>query len=323
MVRAKGGVMAEGHPDLDAWIGSGSTVATSSEQTQLVSEHLQVCTLCAAEAVRLQAAATLLGAGAPPTASAHLRPRVLAAALARRPSRQRLSEPYERQVDELATLLSELDTWQFELALPRYGNVRGVIEHLAGNDGLVASDLGLASVGAAGAGPQQWQEQARGLLRGVQSEASLDQPVRMAGRTPQWRPLRDALVQRAFETWIHADDVRRALGRPSRPPPPEDVSTVVALGVRLLPLALQSLGRDRPGQRAALQLAGASPASWSVPLASDDTAGVEVVALRADAVAFCELMASRRDPAEFAYEADGDRAAAVDLLAAAATLGCD
>lgn len=322
MVRAKGGVMTEGHPDLDEWIGSGLAVATDNEQAQHISEHLRVCTLCAAEAVRLQAAATLLGAGARPTTSAHLRPRVLAAALARRPSRQRLSEPFERQVDALAHLLSELDTWQLERPLPRYGSVRGVIEHLAGNDGLVASDLGLASVGA-GASPQQWQEQARGLLRGVQSDASLDQPVRMAGRTPQWRPLRDALVQRAFETWIHADDVRRALGRPSSPPPPEDVSTIVALGVRLLPLALRSLGRERPGQRAALQLAGAAPASWSVPLASDGDADLEVVALRADAVAFCELMASRRDPASFAFEADGDRRAAVDLLAAAATLGCD
>ncbi|MGE5829196.1 MAG: hypothetical protein ACM30G_12670, partial [Micromonosporaceae bacterium] len=154
-------------------------------------------------------------------------------------------------------------------------------------------------------------------------DASLDQPVRMAGRTPRWRPLRDALVQRAFETWIHADDVRRAIGRPSSPPPPEDVSVMVAFGVRLLPLALKSLGRDRPGQRAALHLAGASPALWSVALSDDTGAGVEVVALRADAVAFCELMANRRDLASFAYEADGDYGAAADLLAAAATLGCE
>jgi uncharacterized protein (TIGR03083 family) len=323
MVRSKGGVMTQGHPDLDEWIGSGTTVATGSEQAELVADHLRVCTLCAAEATRLQAAAALLGAAAPATAPAHLRPRVLAAALARRPSRQRLSEPFERQVDALAELLSELDTRQLELALPRYGTVSGLIEHLAGNDGLVAIDLGLGGVGRAGTSPHEWHEQARGLLRGVQSDASLDQPVRMAGRTPQWRPLRDALVQRAFETWIHADDVRRAVGRPSSPPPPEDLSAIVALGVRLLPLALRSLGRDRPGQRAALHLAGAAPGSWSVPLANDAGAGVEVVALRAEAVAFCELMASRRDAGSFAYEADGDQGAAADLLAAAATLGCD
>ncbi|MGE5828293.1 MAG: hypothetical protein ACM30G_07995, partial [Micromonosporaceae bacterium] len=80
--------MTDGHPDLDEWIGSG--VTTGTEQAQFVAQHLSVCTLCAAEATRLQAAAALLGAAAPATAPAHLRPRVLAAALARRPSRQRL-----------------------------------------------------------------------------------------------------------------------------------------------------------------------------------------------------------------------------------------
>lgn len=321
MVPTKGGVMTDVHPDLDEWIGSG--VTTGTEQAQFVAQHLRVCTLCAAEATRLQAAAALLGAAAPSTAPAHLRPRVLAAALARRPSRQRLSEPFERQVDALVELVSGLDAWQLDLPVPRYGSVRGVIEHLAGNDSLVATDLGLASLGGLGVSPQQWQEQAQGLLRGVQSDASLDQPVRIAGRTPQWRPLRDALVQRAFETWIHADDVRRAIGRPASPPPPEDVSVMVAFGVRLLPFALKALGRDRPSQRAALHLAGASPALWSVALSDDTGAGVEVVQLRADAVAFCELMANRRDLASFAYEADGDYGAAADLLAAAATLGCE
>ena len=30
----------------------------------------------------------------------------------------------------------------------------------------------------------------------------------------------DAALRQAFETWIHADDVRAALGRPPRPPGP-------------------------------------------------------------------------------------------------------
>src|SRR4029453_1168033 len=64
MVPTKGGVMTDVHPDLDEWIGSG--VTTGTEQAQFVAQHLRVCTLCAAEATRLQAAAPLLGGGGPP-----------------------------------------------------------------------------------------------------------------------------------------------------------------------------------------------------------------------------------------------------------------
>lgn len=262
------------------------------------------------------------------TEHSHPRAGVLAASLARRPTRERVVEPYSRQVGALHTLLSELDIRHFVLPEPRYGNVDGVIAHLAGNDGLVAADLGLVpaedlSTAGAGAARGAWRRQALGLLHGVEASAPLDRPVRMAGKAGLRRPLRDALVQRAFETWIHADDIRRVVDRPLVAPPPEDLALIVALGLRLLPIAARALGREHPGRSATLVLAGVTPAAWRVPLSMDADPGQDVVRVRADAVAFCELMANRRSVDRFEHTVEGDLGAARDLLHAAATLGCE
>src|SRR5262245_10781174 len=181
----------EDHPELGGWALAAGDDAQASE----VEAHLRECAICAAEAPRLRSAAMLLGAATPEPPPAGLRPRVLAAALARRPSRQRLIEPYARQVAALGDLLSELDGTQLGVPESHYGTVDGVLAHLAGNDLLVVEDLELA-----GAGPAKgWHGQAVRLLRGVEASARLDQPVRMAGKAQLRRPLRDAIVQRTFE----------------------------------------------------------------------------------------------------------------------------
>ena len=96
----------------------------------------------------------------------------------------------------------------------------------------------------------------------------------------------EATLRKAFETWIHADDVRVALGRPPSPPAPAHLHAVIALGVRLLPPAIGAIGADRPGGAVALALGDPGGGQWTVP-------------------------------------APGDRALAAGLLRAAATLGCD
>ncbi len=87
-----------------------------------------------------------------------------------------------------------------------------MLGHLAGNDALLAAELGLPAVPvpAAGGGPAlraAWRTQAGAVLAGV-AGADLDRAVRLAG--PGRRPVRtlhDALIQRAFETWTHRDDI--------------------------------------------------------------------------------------------------------------------
>ena len=130
----------------------------------------------------------------------------------------------------------------------------------------------------------------------------------------------EATLRKAFETWIHADDVRVALGRPPSPPAPAHLHAVVALGVRLLPPAIGAIGAGRPGGAVALALGDPGGGRWTVPAPGDGPVAATVTTQAAE---FFYLMGNRRDPATVAATVTGDRALAGGLLRAAATLGCD
>jgi uncharacterized protein (TIGR03083 family) len=132
-----------------------------------------------------------------------------------------------------------------------------------------------------------------------------------------------ALTARAFETWTHDDDVRRALGRPLLVPPPEHLYLMADVSTRALPLALLATDRLRPGKKATLELTGDGGGTWTVPLevgvdrpspGADDTADVVV---RLDVVEWCRLASERLAPAAVVFEASGDVALVDDLFAAA------
>ena len=130
----------------------------------------------------------------------------------------------------------------------------------------------------------------------------------------------DGMLQRAFETWIHADDLRVALGRRPSPPAPAHLHAVVALGARLLPPAIRALGVEPSGRAVALRLEGPGGGTWTVPPGG---AGPVAATVTAPAVEFFYLMGNRRDPGTVATAVTGDRALAAALLRAATTLGCD
>jgi hypothetical protein len=130
----------------------------------------------------------------------------------------------------------------------------------------------------------------------------------------------DAALGQAFETWIHTDDLRAALGRPPRPPGPAHLHGVLAMGMRRLPPALRALGLERPGRAVAVRLEGPGGGTWTVPPAGT---GPPAATVTAPATDFFYLMGNRRDPAAVATAVTGDRALAAGLLRAAATLGCD
>ncbi len=130
----------------------------------------------------------------------------------------------------------------------------------------------------------------------------------------------EATLRKAFETWIHADDVRVALGRPPSPPAPAHLHAVVALGVRLLPPAIGAIGAGRPGGAVALALGDPGGGRWTVPAPGDGPVAATVTTQAAE---FFYLMGNRRNPATVAATVTGDRALAGGLLRAAATLGCD
>jgi uncharacterized protein (TIGR03083 family) len=321
----------DAHPDelLGAFVVEAC--ASPTEATS-VTQHAAECGDCAAEIDVLHDAAHWLAVSASRQPAPSLRDRVLSAALAARPAREAdvgvSLEPYVAEVAKFGQLLAHLSEPQWQLRTGPYDTVRDLVGHLAANDGLVATDLGIPPARVSSDVRRRWHEQAEVLRREVSRAGPglLDRSVRLAGSAEVRRPLREALTQRAFETWIHADDVRAALDLPAEPPPPEQVTRIVDFGLRLLPAAMDAAGAGHPHQAIRLVLTGAGGGERQVPLSaavpSPDTGDV-VAEVTLPAVRFCRLLAGRIPVAEAGAETRGDPAAVAHFLAVAVTMGCD
>ncbi|MFF7632331.1 maleylpyruvate isomerase N-terminal domain-containing protein [Kitasatospora sp. NPDC008050] len=264
--------------------------------------------------------------------------------------------------------------WQEMAELPWHGGVlrrrpAEVLCHLAAVDGLLAQVLGLpdpvttaegrvpAQGGPpagtadpfhalldrsdrlarahAGAAPQEvrslWRAQTRAMLRGAEPAAA-DKCVDYGFATV---PVRDAFVDRAFETWIHGEDVARAVDYPYAAPTPPHLRQMVDLAARMLPVALAGRrqaayagtapGAGGSARTLRLVIEGPANGEWLIPL--DGTAhreesseaaamGDPVAELVIDGVEFCQLAAAHRDPDRLPVGEYGDRAAIREVLAA-------
>lgn len=300
-------------------------LAATPDEAGRILTTLNGCADCAAEATMLRGAVEWLGSAQPVRPPARLRDAVLASARASKRAgkwaKARGSLPalaYATQIEALDALLAGLTPVDWRAADPRHGNLRGVIAHLTSNDELVATDLGVREpVNGARHVRQVWRDRAVSVLDRVPTGDSLDRPVRLAGKYQAVRPLRDGLVQRAFETWTHADDVRGVMHLPPRPPPDDHVRLIAGLGVRLLPTALAALAAEAETWAVRLILGGPGGGTWEL-----GPEGGPAVTITADAVEFCRLMAGRRAPEEFGATVDGDPERARTVLRAAASLGC-
>lgn len=313
----------DAHAGVTELLGAWALDACEGGEAATVEAHLDDCAGCAAEAQRLRAAAGWVGVERVAAPPARLRGSMLAEARARRPPSvlRTLTDAYAIQVTRLDRVLAALAPDDWRRADPRHNDLRGLVAHLAANDAMLAADVGLPVVEAATI-HSAWRAQADTLVRGLTDEAVLDRPVRLAGKgEPVVRPVRDALVQRAFETWTHLDDAGAVLGRPQLAPPPEQVRRIVDLAVGLLPFALRANGLSRPGRAARLVLSGRAGGEWVFPL-GDDSGPVDVT-IAAEAVEFARLVANRRSPDTLRQAVTGDRVLGADLLRIAATLGCD
>ena len=317
-------------------LGAYAVDACSPIEAATVAAHAAGCPACTAEIDVLTATAHRVGttnAAPPPPA---LRERVLAAALAARPAADAdasdVLNPYTVQAAAFGELLSGLADEQWYLPSGPYRTVHDLVMHLVESDGLVATDLGVGPLPPSGRRvrpadrvARRWRGQSDGLLRRIGSAGSsmLDRQVRLAGAGGMRRPLIEALTQRAFETWIHADDIRSTLALPAQSPPPEHVARIVGFGVSLIPRAMDAAGRGHPGRSIQLQLTGGGGGTYVVPMsvAYDGAAPTAEVELPAEL--FCRLMAGRSEPVGSDMTVTGDRRVADDFLAVAATLGCD
>ncbi|MEV0118745.1 zf-HC2 domain-containing protein [Streptomyces sp. NPDC050844] len=257
----------------------------------------------------------------------------------------------------------------------RKTTVAGVIAHLLAVDGLVAAALGLDDPLNAGspvpATPTQrteaywrasyfpptravrgpWRDQSHELIRTVsftagpsQSPGSRDGSGGLAvaygapdatGRRPEL-PLRDSMVDRAFECWIHAGDIADAVDYPYEPPSPRHLHRMIDLAARMLPGTLADRRRSglappprglvaagAPGRSLRLEVEGMGGGEWFIPLdspAADASADHEVAHVALDGVEFCRLAAGHVSPEEAAAGQNGDRQAIRDVLFAAASL---
>jgi uncharacterized protein (TIGR03083 family) len=143
--------------------------------------------------------------------------------------------------------------------------------------------------------------------------------------TANWRGLEldrsDAIVVRAFETWIHADDLRRAVGLPGVPPDPRHLALMSDLAGRSLSLSLALAERSHDGETARLVLTGEGGGEWIVAMdGSGLGTGEPDVTLTADVVDWCLLVGDRLAPSAIPHTVVGDASLAEDLLAAAPAL---
>ncbi|MCS0600350.1 maleylpyruvate isomerase N-terminal domain-containing protein [Streptomyces sp. LP11] len=362
------------HDVLKSLLGAWALAACSAAETAAVEDHLGGCGACADEARRLREAVGLLHQPESLDLDPGLRTRVLATCLQRRPPRVPVPDwaaAYDTETARLDALLQDFGDaeWHapvrlrwFEADAPahRRTTVAGVIAHLLAVDGLIARALGLpdpVAEGAEAAGPTgrteafwrasrvpptaavrgPWREQSHALVRTVSFTGGHAGGLGVPYGGIEL-PLHDAMLDRAFECWVHAEDIAVAVDYPYDPPAPRQLHRMIDLAARLLPAALAERRRaglsapgtaphlvsaGAPGQSLRLEIEGAAGGQWLIPLDSPGAVGSaahEVAHVALDGVEFCRLAAGHLPPEEAAAGQDGDREAIRDVLYATAAL---
>ena len=113
-----------------------------------------------------------------------------------------------------------------------------------------------------------------------------------------------AVLERAFETWIHANDLRRVCGRPERHPNADNLHRLCDLAVTLLPVTLQAAGHQREGSLRVV-LEGPGGGHWTMPLTPGGEPGPLLGTLVAESIDVCALMGDRLHPDRFEYRLEG------------------
>ncbi len=277
--------------------------------------------------------------------------------------------PYDAETARFDALLRDMADAEWRAAVrlrwfdgerivTRQTTVEGVLGHLLAVDGLVACALGLADpIGAAAAagdrdptarttaywrsappGPAgatsrmargRWREQSRTLIRAVSRAApgAARLPVSY-GRFSM--PMRAALLERAFECWVHAGDVAEAVDYPHPPPDGPHLRQMIALSARMLPETIAVMREagllpagDAPGRTVRLEIEGPGGGTWDVPLDPAGAAharGETVAYVALEEAEFCRLAAGHITPMDAAAGQHGDRQAVRDVLFAAASM---
>jgi uncharacterized protein (TIGR03083 family) len=341
---------SEVHEDLRALLGAWALDACTLGEAAHLETHLATCPACREEAHQLRDAAGWLSADEPLDPEPSLRRQVLDGCLDRREPAFRVpayAEPFVAETARLDALLRDLGEldWMERATLRWHGGTEqrrpaDVLCHLAAVDGVLARALGLpdptegvdlAARDARLCAMQAerpptavrafWRAQTRAIVE-TAALAGPDLTERFVDYGAFRLPLAHSFLDRAFECWIHAEDIAEAVGYPYNPPRGAHIRSLIGLAVRLLPHVFpEERGKGRVVQ---LIVEGRGEGEWLIPIdalgsvPSPDTEPTATVAI--DGVEFCHLCAGRRDPHRIPAGITGDRELARAVLAAAPLL---
>jgi len=117
------------------------------------------------------------------------------------------------------------------------------------------------------------------------------------------------LIVRSFETWTHADDIRRGVGLPQLPPPASSLARMSQIAASWAPLMMMARGEDLGATAIELHLTGLGGGTHFVNLGFEDLdsathAPAAIVTI--DVLDYCHVIGDRLKPADVVYEATGD-----------------
>jgi uncharacterized protein (TIGR03083 family) len=274
-----------------------------------------------------------------------LRERVLAAAARERAAGRPVPRPpaitpadaFGRAADAFAGVLAALEEEQWRRPALRGLDVQGLVGHLIGVEQdlhrAVAGDPDVACVdhvgstqpeaeNQAGREPEEtragWRDAADTTLRLVAAE-DLARETAMHGMR---LPLGALLVVRAFELWVHENDIRSAAGLPPSVPDTAVLALMTDLAVGLLPYGMARIGAGGGRLDVHVVLTGPGGGTWDVAVDGEEGRACAVMVV-ADAVRFCRLVANRIQPEGLEAFVRGPRERATQVFRAAAALALD
>lgn len=329
-----------GHSEAAELLGAWALDACEPDEAVDVEHHLATCAECADEAARLRRVAGWLGADVAEAPPRSLRDSVLGLATGRRAPRAMLATPGGllcEQLDRLDALVASFDAADWQAVTATGWTTQDFVAHLLAGESLINRRLGMLGDDPVG-GEDDWDlrsltvvDEHRGLppaatvaawraqadlLRRFVATAGPDEPARTIPWFDAEVAVDEVLTIHGFEVWIHADDLRRAVGLHPLPPPAPHLRLMSELAVNLVELAMRSTGAH-VGRTARVVLTGDGGGDWTFALDGGRVGPPDTV-VTADVVAFCTLVGGRLAPAALACHVDGDAELAAVLVDTAA-----
>ena len=222
--------------EVEELLGAYALDALEPDETVAVEAVLARRPDLAREADRLSSVAAWLGATEATEPPAGMRDGVLDAALARRHGpADPVIDVYLSLSERLEQAIDDLPDDALDVVTPNGLTAAELVVHMAAQESLLAQNLGTPTIDDLD--EEEIVARTHALLPTCFADRELDGAVALwrdsveanrtwavanPDRTAIWRGLGltrdDTLLVRSFEAWIHADDLRRAAGCPSRRP---------------------------------------------------------------------------------------------------------